>query len=649
MSESSSILAADFGSVYTRVLFIDAVDGVYRLVARAVVRTTAGFPVGDITQGLRAAIEEIQNITGRTLLDEAGGVIFPEGLNRRGVDYFLATASGGRSLRAVLVGLMPGVSLESARHAVEGSYINVVDTLSLKDDRSDEAQLNAVLLADPDLIFVTGGTDGGAVDPLWEVLDVVKLAVASMPQGQRPSIIFAGNSRAALQISEAFEPLTRLFIADNVRPSLEEENLRSAQVRIGQAFDSYKEALGGGYDKVGAMSSIGLLPTAQSYRTVSRFLGKADDDVDNLIVVDVGSASSVLSTYEDRAPEESKSQIRTDIGLGTAAAALVESVPMERFRRWLPFSMAKADLLNYALNKGLRPGSVPQNRNELYIEHALLRVGIEEMLYDQRPAWRSDMPYIDRIIGVGSALAATGTPGLSAMLLMDALQPHGITELYTDDSGLIAAMGAISYVVPEAVVQLSDPDNLNYLGTVFSLEGNPRYGEKVGEYRIDYPGGDYGEGDITGGAIYLLDLPIGQEATVRVSGLRRGVRINGRGRVRLKVTGGSSGVIIDARGRPIPLEASLADRARYITAWYEFVSGVEHPTPGDDMLAPVEERTVPTDMFTPVDREAAASGRGRRRKVDDTVLDELLEGDEGDLDLSDLDEEKDIDLDDLRL
>ncbi len=646
MSEPTSILTADFGSVYTRVLLIAPVDGMYQVVARAITRSTNGFPASDISLGLQQAIKQVEAVTGRKLLTKDGNIIRPEGHNRQGVDHFLATSSSGRSLRAVLIGLMPDVSLESGRNAVEGSYIDVVDTLSLRDDRDEEDQLNAIILSDPDLLFITGGTDGGAVDPLWRVLNVVKLAVASIDASERPIVIYAGNHSAVESIEENFDPLTRVFIADNVRPTLEEEFLRSAQIRINQAFDTYKEAQGRGFRKVGSMSSIGLLPTAQSYRTVSRFLGMANKSVDTLVVLDVGSASSVLSTYQDRAKEESKSQIRTEVGIGHSAPSLVDAVDIERFRRWIPFAIARADLMNYALNKRLRPGAIPESRDELYLEHALLRVGVETMLDNQRPDWRTNPPQIDRIIGAGSTVAEAGTPALAAMLLLDAIQPHGITELYIDPNGLIAAMGAITYVVPEAVVQLADGDNLDYLGTVFSLDGAPKYGEKAGKYQIEYESGEKVEGVITGGAIYVIPLAIGRTANVRISGLRRGVRLAGRGGGRRKVHGGTAGLIIDARGRPIPLESELADRARYITAWYEFVSGVEHPTPDENALQPVEERYAPDDFVvggTLADKEEEAPARrslfGRRKtepeeeRSMEAALDELLGDDDDDLDL----------------
>lgn len=594
MSESSSILAADFGSVYTRVLLVDVVDGMYRLIAQAEVRSTGGFPAGDVTLGLQQAIEELSQTTGRKLLDQTGYVITPENDRREGVDYFLATASGGRSLRAVLVGLMPDVSIESGLRAMEGTYVSVVDTISLRDNRTDEDKLNALLLSDPDIVFITGGTEDGAIEPLIKLLGMVKTSVSVTEKDARPIVIYAGNSKAADRVKLDFSELTRVFVADNVRPTLNEENLASARLRIGQAFDEYKEAQGSGFDVVSDMSAIGLLPTAQSYRTITRYLGMSREKTEGIVVVDIGSAASTLATYFK---DDTESSIRTDIGLGHSAPDLVQSVDMDTFRRWLPFSAAKADLMNYALNKSLRPSYIPTSRDEMYMEHALIRVGIEKLLQTQRPEWRTRPPDLDMVIAAGSGLTATGNAGITALLLLDSIQPHGVTELYADPSGLIAAMGAISYVVPEAVVQLLSSNNLDRIGTVFSVDGTPTIGRKAVSYRIDFDNGDRLEGDINGGELMVFKLPPGRTAKVRVKTAGRNLKIEGKTTSNREVSGGSAGIIIDTRGRPIPLGVDIRRRMLQIIIWYALASGIDPVEIPEDRLQPVIERETPDDFL----------------------------------------------------
>ncbi len=74
---------------------------------------------------------------------------------------------------------------------------------------------------------------------------------------------------------------------------------------------------------------------------------------------------------------------------------------------------------------------------------------------DSRPTWLTQSGVIpfDLVIGSGSALTNLGNFGYSALLLLDAVQPGGITELKSDPFGLIPALGAVALQNPQAVVQ----------------------------------------------------------------------------------------------------------------------------------------------------------------------------------------------------
>ncbi len=587
MAESRSILAADFGSVYTRLLLFDVVGGTYRVVARAEVKSTGGFPAGDVTLGLRQAAERVQRTTGRKLLDKTGRIITPEGDNRAGVDLFVATASGGRPIQTVLVGLMPDVSIRSGIRATEGTYVDVVETLTLKDKRNDQDQLNAVLISNPDLIFVTGGTEDGATNPLRKMLGLVKTALSATEADSRPALLYAGNSTLAEEVETEFGEITRVFTADNVRPSLEVEDLDGAQLQLGLAFDRYMHEQGNGFDRIGEWSSMGLLPTAQSYNIITEYIGKTHDkDQHGIALLDVGSASATLASYVDG---DLKTTIRTNMGVGTSAPALLNAVDIDAVRRWIPFSIARADLRNYALNKQLRPASVPMDRKELYIEHALMRAGVAQMVREQRPDWADATTTLDRVIAAGGVFTGTGNPGMTALLLADALQPRGVTTLYADPNSVIATLGALAYVAPEAVVQLLGGNSLEPLGTLFAVDEYVARERAKVSVRIEYDDGSYEEQDIVAGLFLVLPLGTGKTATVKVQA-KGGLRIDGQRRLTRKVTGGTAGILIDTRGRPAMLGDSLEQRMRQITAWYEGATYNDHDNLPEADLQPVEER-----------------------------------------------------------
>lgn len=607
-----SILAADFGNVLTRVILIDLVDGVYRLVARGETRSTGDFPVGDSRYALVRVAEQITSITGRKLLDEKGRVITPEQSDRSGVDVFLATASTGRSLRTALVGLVPEVSIASGLRAAAGTYVDIVETLTLDDMRSEEAQLNALVNSRPDLIFITGGTEGGAQEPVLKLARLARLAVRLL--GSKPVVLYAGNSLIASQVRALFDGITKVFVSPNVRPALEKEELEAAQLQLGLAFDE-QQASKGGFGALGSMSQLGVLPTAQSYNLITDYLGQSLKG--NVLAIDVGSAVSTLSASVNG---KINTIIRTDVGLGHSAQSLLALAGENALKRWLPFVTSPNQIVNYALNKALRPGTIPETLKGLYIEHALLREGVAELLRVSRPSWTKGlnstanalMPPFQMIIGAGAAITRTGNAGYSALLMLDALQPTGVTSLLSDPYGLIAALGALAHVNQAAVVQVLEGGSLERLGTVVNLSGQPAPNRPALKVKITTEDGEIIKQEVSGGHLWVYPLSVGQIAKLDVRVVGRGLTIGGKNRVRMDVEGGSAGLIFDARGRVLPLAADVRGRAAQLPMWIAEVTGDPMIAIDESWLTSAGEELGAVDMIEP---EAPTRGRrGRRGK-----------------------------------
>ncbi|MEP7290753.1 MAG: glutamate mutase L [Chloroflexota bacterium] len=571
----NSFLAVDFGNVHTRALLIDLVDGIYSLVAQAEEPTTGGFPIGDVGVGFRRAVQQLSVNTGRRFLQQDGTIITPEQPDRSGIDAFVATASIGRALRTVLLGLMPNLSIASAQRAAAGTYVEIVDVLSLDDQRTAEEQLNAIVLARPDLIFIAGGMEDGAREPVLELAQIARLALTLT--GTSLNVLYAGNSALVPEIHEIFDGVTTLFVADNVRPSLDGESLEMAQAQLASAFNASAEQRGLGFDEVGMMSNVGVLPTAQSYHSMISYLGQTAVN-GGVLAVDVGSAVSTLSAS---VAGYTATTIRTDIGVGHSAASLLNTVDLHAVRAWLPFYVSDNEIRAYALNKSLRPASIPETQRALYLEHALLRAALSALLAAARPSWtptralddlNQPMPYFERIIGAGGALTGTGRPALAVMLLLDALQPVGVLHLQADGGALIPALGALARIKPEAVVQVLDARGLENLCTVVNLSGVPRKGQTAATVRITSGSGESLKFTVPGGDLWVYPLSAGVQARVRIS-VGRGLSIGGKRQVRLDIDGGTAGLVIDARGRPLPLATSLKALALQIPAWYAQVTG----------------------------------------------------------------------------
>ncbi|MBN2472881.1 MAG: glutamate mutase L [Anaerolineae bacterium] len=567
-----SIIAADFGSVTTRAVLIDLVNGAYRMVARAETRTTADDPLRDVAIGLYRALAQISEATGRELLTgDRRSILIPEGRDSSGVDALLATASVGQPLRVVVVGLMPDVSVASARHVLSGSYVDVVDVLSLADVRTEEQQINAVLARKPDMVFIVGGTDAGAEAPVLDLVQVVRSAVQIAPK--KPTVLYAGNRALQNPVRELLGEVCDLVVTDNVRPGLLDETPGSAQQGLAALYDRFKNEAGSGFDEVSQISAIGVLPTAQGITNLVRYLGattaplKGVEAAAGVLAVDVGSATTLAAAAIRRREYVS---IRTDIGLGHSATGLLEATTPGNIRRWLTWDASEAEITSYAYNKALRPATVPQTEQELELEYALAREALRIVVGQARAKWPVEgdvMPPLRPIVGGGAVLANASHPGMAALLLLDAIQPEGVTELWLDPAGLVPMMGALGYLKPEAVVQMVDEGDLMKLGPVICASGRVRHIGRGGlRITIRLPDGTVERKQVAAGTLWTYPLPPGQTARVDIS-VSRGMSIGGSSRVRLALEGGVAGLIFDARGRPLPLPREAEVRAQLYPRW----------------------------------------------------------------------------------
>lgn len=618
----NSILVADLGSVHTRLALIDLVEGQYRLIASARSRTTAEPPLGRASLGLDRAAQRMSELIGRRIVDEHGDGLFlmPES-EGHGVDAFLATGSAGRPMRVFLVGLTPELSLASGARVLASSFITVTGMLCPDDLRPEEAQINALLGGEPDVILITGGTDKGADDILLALLGRVVRALSLIRRGTMPVVLFAGNQALRAHVKALFSPYTTVFTARNVRPTLDEEQLVPAQIELALVYDEFRTRSPGGFEAVGRSSQVGVVPTVQGTISTVRYLSALPSPGIGPLCVDVGSANSFLVAGVHGQPHH---VVRTDLGVGHSFPAALQAVTVSRLRRWLPTEVGEDALWDYACNKQLRPATIPATLEELLIEQALAREIVRALVSSARPDWGQGdgqvLPPFGPLIGAGAILTEAPHPGVAAMLLLDALQPVGLADLRLDPHNLIAALGVVAYLKPVATVQALEAGGLVELGTAFCPLGRVRDGRKAMSVEIRQPGEQIIRHTVRGGELWLAPLTAGTRVEVVVR-LGRGLSIDGRRRIKRRLVAGAAGLIFDARGRPLALPRG-AERARRLTAWLKAAMGGRLPE-----AAPVaddaELRPAPQDLAAP-DSDARLAALVGSSAWDEEEADALL-------------------------
>jgi uncharacterized protein (TIGR01319 family) len=592
----NSFLVGDIGNVHTRLVLIDLVEGQYRLITSARAHTTAQPPLGKVSLGLDHAAQNITDLIGRELVSADSDQLFltPES-GGHGVDMFVATGSAGRPMRVFLVGLTPEVSMLSGRRVLAGSYVTVTDMLCPDDLRSEEEQINAILNGEPDMILIVGGTDDGADDILIDMTRKVERALSLIKRGTMPSVLFAGNKSLRRHIKDLLGEHTNVFVAKNVRPAFGQEQLFPAQIELALVYDDYRSKSPGGFDEVGRYSQVGVVPTTQGYISAVRYLCELPGRGIGPLCIDVGSANSAVVAAVHKEPHYT---IRTDLGVGHNAVDALKAVTPERLVRWLPFNAAVDDLWDYMVDKQLRPATLPGTPEELMVEQALAREIIRLLVAEARPAWGAVggdelLPEFRPIIAAGAILTEAQHPGISALLLLDALQPTGQVELRLDPHNLVSALGVVAYLKPIVTVQAFEAGGLVNLGTAFCPLGHIRRGRDAMRVQVRLPDGQVLKRIIRSGDIWAAPVLPGVTADVIVR-LARGLSIDGRRRIRRRVVAGTAGILFDARGRPLVMPRPKERAVRFME-WQNAAMGRERrarleaevePLPSvDDLLA----------------------------------------------------------------
>jgi hypothetical protein len=179
------------------------------------------------------------------------------------------------------------------------------------------------------------------------------------------------------------------------------------------------------------------------------------------------------------------------------------------------------------------------------------------------------VPTFHLIVGGGGVLSNVPSYGQAALILLDAVQPVGVFSLALDKARMIASLGAVAAVNPLAASQVAAHDALLNLGTVVAPVGSAREGEPALSFKIEYEDRRSLEVEVAHGSLEVIPLPAGQVANLELRPTRHfdvGLGVKGQAAT-TQVQGGILGIIIDARGRPLPTAADPEQQREKMQRW----------------------------------------------------------------------------------
>ena len=434
---AESVLVIDVGSISTRAVLFDIVEGQYRFIAKGSANTTAGAPFRNIGEGVRLAMDHLQQITGRTFLDASQRLIIPSQNDGTGVDRFASTISVGEPLKVAILGLQKDISIESACRLAQTTYSEIVQIISLNDHKKPDQRLNNLIAAHPDLVIVAGGTEGGASQSLLTLLESIGLACYLSPQGHRPEVFFAGNSAIKNEVKSRLERYTNVVFAPNIRPALDLEQLSAARAQLGLLAIKLRTKKHPGLEELLAWSGEGFGLTSTAFGRVIHCLSALLSGNKGVLGVDIGSNSvTVAAAIADKL----SLTVVPHFGNNGSKPKILDRADLEGILRWVISNATADEIQDFILNKSLHPATLPVTLHDIDIEQAIARHALFRAISKARPGFPKEisssgseyLPFFEPILATGSLVTQAPNPAQTALLLLDGLQPIGVTTLVLD-------------------------------------------------------------------------------------------------------------------------------------------------------------------------------------------------------------------------
>lgn len=584
-----TVLVTDCGSTTTKaVLFEKKADG-WRQTFRGEAPTTVEEPVADVTVGALNAFQEVEELSGRKIITrQQTSLPFVETLSepKSGIDLYLSTSSAGGGLQMIVTGAVKEMTTQSAERAALGAGAIVLDAISADDGREEHERVERIRHLKPDIVLMTGGTDGGSRSHVLEAAETI-LAAAPRPRfgdTLKLPVIYAGNNAAREEVATMLNAVATIQAVENVRPTLEHENLAPARDAIHELFLTHVMSHAPGYGKLLQWTPLPVLPTPAAVGDM--VLSFAKERQLQVLAVDIGGATTdVFSVFCH--PESGElifnRTVSANLGMSYSVANVMVEAGVDNIARWLPFELPHAEIRDRLRNKMIRPTSIPQTMQDLLLEQAVCREALRLSLQHHRAlavglsgtrrergiadifsqrAGRAelvDMLELDLVIGSGGVLSHAPHRNSAALMMIDAFELSGLTQLTVDSIFMMPHLGVFSSVHPQAAHEILLRDCLINIGHAVA----PIYPKRLSVdelVRISFAGRQVGS--VHRGKVELVSIPCGQVGTLALEPLSSAVNVGaGPGQpLTREVTGGAAGLFLDGRNRPLELPADSSAR-----------------------------------------------------------------------------------------
>ena len=468
---NSIALLIDFGSTFTKITAVDLDRS--EVVARSQAPSSV---LTDVREGLFQALNELH--ARHALFDRR-----PDDLRVLDGRVVFASSSAAGGLRMVVIGLVPGLTVEAGNLAALGAGAKVVGALGFK---LEEKAIQEIESQRPDMLLLTGGTNGGDSGTILHNARLLASSRLSVP------VVAAGNRVVADEVCAVLQAGGKeVRRADNVMPEAGVLSVDSAREEIRKLFME-RITHAKGLDQIKEMVPV-VLPTPMAVLE-GLLLGAEGTDGNKgwgeMILVDVGGATTDVhsigygkptgtNTMVQGLPEPfAKRTVEGDLGIRYNAAHLLgrvglDSLTTELCSTFPDLAVASEELAQYIEEISQDTSVVPREKWHYAADAVLARVAVdlamerhvgkrERIFTRDGETWvhyGKDLTDTSTLIGTGGVfiynpyVAQILSPSVRGNPRYQVLRPKN-PKMFTDASYLLYAVGLLAEKYPEVAVRI---------------------------------------------------------------------------------------------------------------------------------------------------------------------------------------------------
>ncbi|MBQ9832185.1 MAG: glutamate mutase L [Clostridia bacterium] len=451
----NAILLIDFGSTYTKVTAVDTES-------EEILGTASSYTTieTDINDGLNNAL--------KLLFEKTGSIEFAE-------RYACSSAAGG--LRMVTSGFVKNLTAEASRLASLGAGAKVVGVYSYELTEDDIVEIDA---SRPDIILLTGGTDGGNTECILKNAKMISTLKTDCP------VVVAGNRAAAKECASILSQNGReVHVEKNVMPRFSELCIEPAQNAIREIFLK-RIVKAKGLSEASELISGIIMPTPSAVQQAMVLLADGTENeqgIGELVAVDLGGATTDVYSVAEGFPQNSstvlkglpeprvKRTVEGDIGMRYSIHGIADAATIKAVSQLAQCSEERCiEMIDYLSEHTDEVPTTEEFKNldralaSLAIEMAVKRhAGTVEQVYTPMglafAQEGKDLSAVHNLVATGGALIHSDcAKEIAAFAQAKANDPASLrpkeAKVLVDEKYILAAMGLLSEHYPEVALRI---------------------------------------------------------------------------------------------------------------------------------------------------------------------------------------------------